>query len=326
MKQPLVSVIIPCYNMADKMARFMESVLSQTYTNLELLFVDDGSVDNTASMIQSYAPKYQACGMQFHYLYQTNQGLGPAIAHGLKEATGEYFIWPDPDDWLSPDSIEKRVLFLQTHPEYDCVTSNGYCYHESDLEHPTGPIAPERKTNHKEDQFELLLRSKSIFSCGCHMIRMSAFLEANPDRYIYPARRGQNWQVLLPIFYHRKRYFLDEPLYHYVIYSNSMSRGDNTLEACIFRQNGITDILNNTLAHIRMTEKEREKYQRIVRIEDSGAQLYAAFRFKNKDLFDQMYSALRKESALNLKFRLLALRMNSDKLNQLIRSLKKILR
>ncbi len=326
MKQPLVSVIIPCYNMADKMIRFMESLLQQSYTNLELLFVDDGSLDSTAAIIQSYAQRYRDCGMQFHYLYQTNQGLGSAISHGLQEATGDYFVWPDSDDWLSPDSVEKKVSFLQTHPEYDCVTSNGYLYHESDLEHPIGTIVPERRSNHKEDQFELMLRSKSVFCSGCHMIRMRAFLEANPERYIYPARRGQNWQILLPIFYHRKRYFLDEPLYHYVVYKDSMSRGDNTLEACIFRQDGITDILNNTLAHIRMTEKEREKYQRIVRIEDSNVRLYDAFRFHNKDLFDKMYAALRKEAALNPKTCLFALRMNSDKFNRLILSLKKILR
>ena len=79
-----------------------------------------------------------------------------------------------------------------------------------------------------EKQFEYLLNEKSIFCTGCHMIRVSALKEVNPKFEIYPARRGQNWQLLLPIYYKYKRFFLDEPLYGYVIYAQSMSQGDVT--------------------------------------------------------------------------------------------------
>ena len=63
---------------------------------------------------------------------------------------------------------------------------------------------------------------------GCHMIRMRCFDEAVPNRMIYPARRGQNYQLMLPVCYKFPHAFLDEPLYGYVKYQNGMSAGDVT--------------------------------------------------------------------------------------------------
>ena len=64
--------------------------------------------------------------MRVRYIYQENKGLGGAINTGLKHVEGEYLIWPNPDDWLSNDSIEKKIVILQNNKSIGVVTSNAY--------------------------------------------------------------------------------------------------------------------------------------------------------------------------------------------------------
>ena len=198
--------------------------------------------------------------MKLVYIYQKNKGLGGAINTGLKHFIGDYLCWADYDDFFRYDSVEKRVKFLEDNPQYGCVTSNANVYNEDDLDNPIYKITDKFKYNEDEYQFEHHLKSESIFCCGCHMVRTEAFLDVNPDRDIFEGRRGQNWQMLLPVYYKYKRGFLDEPLYNYIIYKSSMSTGDDTKEKSIQRVNEHLEIVKNTLDRIDMDQKDRDKY------------------------------------------------------------------
>ena len=262
--KPLVSIIIPCYNGSKTIRTCLDSVLAQTYKNLEIITVDDGSTDDTAQIIHQYEDSFAKEGMILRYIYQENKGLGGAINTGLSVFSGDYLCWIDCDDFLMKKSVEMRLDFLMSNPEFGCVSSNAYTYNDTDLTTPINKVADISKaTNHHPKQFLFLLKNKTFFCSGCHMVRTSAFLEVNPDRRIFPARRGQNWQMLLPIYYKHKRGFIDEPLYGYVIYSNSMSHGDNTKEKKIFRFNEHLEIITNTLNRMIMPEKDRKRYMRI---------------------------------------------------------------
>lgn len=260
MGQKLVSIITPCYNGEKLVSRYLESVLGQTYKNIELIIVNDGSSDDTEKIVLSYKEKFEKEGMKLVYIYQKNKGLGGAINTGLKHFTGDYLCWADYDDFFRYDSVEKRVKFLEDNPQYGCVTSNANVYNEDDLENPIYKINDKFKYNEDEYQFEHHLKSESIFCCGCHMVRTEAFLDVNPDRDIFEGRRGQNWQMLLPVYYKYKRGFLDEPLYNYIIYKSSMSTGDDTEEKSIQRVNEHLEIVKNTLDRIDMVQKDRDKY------------------------------------------------------------------
>ncbi len=264
-KKPLVSIIIPCYNGHDTLNMCFDSVLAQTYKNLEIITVNDGSTDDTEEIILSYTSKFSEAGMIHKHISQENAGIGGAINAGLKEFTGDYLCWIDKDDFMMPQSVELKLNFLEEHPEFGSVTSNGYMYNSDDLSNPIGKVAPDKYDNENPEQFLLLLRSQSVFCSGCHMVRASAFLDVNPERHIYPCRRGQNWQLLLPVYYKYKRAFIDVPLYGYIIYQTSMSRGDDTKEKKIFRFNEHLDIITNTLAAIKMSDRERKKYMKVYR-------------------------------------------------------------
>src|SRR5699024_3735264 len=118
-----VTIIVPCYNVAETLPRFLESVLRQTYRNIQLIAVDDGSTDNTAEILKKYHKKFLQENIDFLYIYQENQGLGGAINTGLKHIDGDYLCWADPDDFYMETSVEERLKILEEHKEYDIVSS-----------------------------------------------------------------------------------------------------------------------------------------------------------------------------------------------------------
>ena len=118
--QQLVSVIIPTYNRADTVKRAVESVLGQTYSNIEVIVVDDCSSDDTKKIIESISDDR----VSFIRL-ETNSGACVARNKGVENASGEYIAFQDSDDFWHPDKLEKQVSFLEKG-EYDFVTCGFY--------------------------------------------------------------------------------------------------------------------------------------------------------------------------------------------------------
>jgi glycosyltransferase involved in cell wall biosynthesis len=103
-ENPLVTVVIPCYNHARFLHEAVASVKAQTYSNTEIIVIDDGSTDDTRVVAESLA------GVT--YSYQHNQGLSAARNSGIRLGRGEYFVFLDADDYLYPRAIETNVAIL----------------------------------------------------------------------------------------------------------------------------------------------------------------------------------------------------------------------
>lgn len=305
-----VTIIVPCYNVAKTLPRFLDSVLRQTHHDIQLIAVDDGSTDNTAEILKNYRKKFLYKNMEFIYIFQENQGLGGAINTGLKYIRGDFLCWADPDDFYMDTSIKERLQILIEYKEYDIVSSDAYYYNENDLSTPIRKAADGLIHKYEPDQFEYLLLEQSHFCPGCHMLRMSAFDKVNPRHEIYPARRGQNWQLLLPMYYKYKRYFLDKPLYGYIIYSNSMSRGDDNEEKVLERIDEHERILIETLNNMDMRLDAFRKYLSIVKIRYAEKRFYTAIDFRDKKVLKKTYKRLKQMSALNKNIRKLYMRNN----------------
>jgi len=106
--KPLVSLISPCYNGESYITRFLDSILNQTYPNLELLIINDGSTDRTEEIILNYESDFILKGYTLIYIYQDNAGQSAAINKALPIFKGKYLSWVDSDDYLPVDAIEKK--------------------------------------------------------------------------------------------------------------------------------------------------------------------------------------------------------------------------
>ena len=95
---------MPAYNHAHYLAEAIESVLAQTYTDIEIIVIDDGSTDNTKKVLAPYIK-----GGKIRYIYQENRGLSAARNTGLKAAQGMYIKFLDSDDFLYPEQIDGQV-------------------------------------------------------------------------------------------------------------------------------------------------------------------------------------------------------------------------
>ena len=120
MEIPKISVIVPIYNVGNYIYECLDSIANQTMIDdLEVILVDDGSTDNCGYVIERYAQDYE----NFYAYHKSNGGLGNARNFGLKLAKGEYVTFIDSDDYIPPDSLEKRYDLAKKH-DHDLVTGN----------------------------------------------------------------------------------------------------------------------------------------------------------------------------------------------------------
>lgn len=99
----LVSIIVPIYNVESYLARCLDSIISQTYQNIEIICVNDGSTDNSQLIVDKYKYKFPN---KIKSIIKVNGGLGDARNKGLLEATGEYLLFIDSDDWIEKNTVE----------------------------------------------------------------------------------------------------------------------------------------------------------------------------------------------------------------------------
>lgn len=109
MEKPLVSVIIPVYNGAKYIAEAIESVCVQNYDHIEIVIVDDGSTDDTSSVVQSFK--------DIHYIRQENHGCAAARNTGITESRGDLLAFLDADDYWAANKLHVQVGCLLSHPD-----------------------------------------------------------------------------------------------------------------------------------------------------------------------------------------------------------------
>lgn len=262
-----VSILTPSYNSEAYIHRLLDSILVQTYTNIEMFVINDGSTDNTEEIVCHYISKFNDKGYKLHCINQPNQGLAAAINNGLKLISGEYLVWPDSDDYYaSPMAIQKMVDVLDNNSDVAMVRTFANILDEDTLQ-KNGEFGGENYTkNRKTDLFEDCLFGKNFYwyGAGCYMLRTNLLWKNYPDRNIYVSSKygGQNWQLTLPLLYKKKCYTIEEFLYNIVARRQSHSRGTfKTIEENVIKYNEHRNILINTLKNIgNMPDEERDNY------------------------------------------------------------------
>lgn len=129
---PRFSIIVPLYNKAPYVRKALESIMSQTYKDFELIVVDDGSIDNSASICEGYLSKLST--LDSRLIRQANSGVAAARNRGVAESHGEYVCFLDADDWWEPKFLEEMDQIIKEYPDAGIYASN-YIYYKPGKTH-----------------------------------------------------------------------------------------------------------------------------------------------------------------------------------------------
>lgn len=165
---PLVSIIISCYNHEKYITPCIESIMQQTYRNIELIVIDDGSSDNSASILEQLSKKYG-----FSFERQENMGLTRTLNKALNKANGKYIAPLGSDDILMLDKTEKQVAFLEQRQDIAVVGGSIITINEQ------GTIKQKQRINqyHEADFKTVFLTPKQIPPAPTVMIRADILSE-----------------------------------------------------------------------------------------------------------------------------------------------------
>lgn len=126
MNGPLVSVIIPAYNHENFIEQTLISIVNQDYRNIELILLNDGSVDNTDRKIKNMDTMLKNRFVRYIYISKENEGICKTLNKGLNLANGNYIIPFPSDDIMFPQRIKKQVEYMERNKEYKIVYTDGY--------------------------------------------------------------------------------------------------------------------------------------------------------------------------------------------------------
>lgn len=302
----MVSVVTTCYNGEKYLRRFLDSILNQTYRNLECIVADNASSDKTFKIMEQYSDRFKEADISYKYV-RVDKNLGPAsgINAAIKYVSGNYLTWPDSDDQLYENCIAEKVDYLENNKDCGLVFCQGRVVDEN-TNKPVG-LLMRKKTDKKENIFEDLLIGRDIyFSPGCYMIRMKSFLEVNPDKEIYMKDNltGQNHQMLLPVAYHNLCGYINKPLFNYFHREDSISRMHALDKNHMKKTYSDEDVLVNTLNSFKM-RNDKAYYQNEIKKKYIRKRLAYAYKTNDFDLAEAEFADLKNTNAVKASDRVL---------------------
>ena len=295
----LVSLVTPGWNGKNFVHRLLDSILEQTYRPIEYIYVDDGSTDGTTDIISSYKEKFEKANITFKLIRRENGGICEALMTGFQHVTGEYMSCPEYDDILLPNSVEEKVRYLKKHPDCAVVVADAWIVNENDINLRIELISHKNPNRFDRNHFYQCLMSNTIFNAACYMVRMKDFDLTHPNRKILSSRSAPNQQILLPLYYHYNRGFLDYPLSLYMIRNGSLSTSNHSYEKKILALNEYKRIIMGTLQQINMSPNDYELYSKRVEINFNKDYIELGFKNNDKSLFYSAFTYLSNEQELN---------------------------
>lgn len=210
MSNSLVSIIIPCYNAESFINTTINSILNQTYKSIEVIIVDDGSIDNSKKEILCFNNE------KIKYIYQQNRGVSYARNEGLKYAKGEYVVFFDADDLMPLNFIEKRVYFLETNQQFNACASSIRIINELDIDQ-------NKKFKSITTIDELTAFKETSFSCPSGYLFEKKSIELLRLKFNTKLSSSADKFYLYQFLNHYKIGFIDESPLLYRVHSESMS-------------------------------------------------------------------------------------------------------
>lgn len=212
-EKPLISIIVPIYNVESYVEECIQSIIKQTYKNLDIILIDDGSKDSSGEICE----KYKKIDSRICVVHQENQGLSSARNTGLKLANGEYIQFIDGDDFISVDMIENLYEIMEKE-HADIVTCSSYTYKNGEI--VKKEYSKSINIYNKEEAIkEIILDKKIRFYAWDKLYKKTLWKDIK-----FPEGRRFEDIAVTPIVIKNadKVVFYDCPLYYYRIRTGSI--------------------------------------------------------------------------------------------------------
>lgn len=213
----LISIVVPVYNVEKYLNRCIDSIINQTYSNIEIILVNDGSKDNSGNICDSYAAKDE----RIKVIHKENGGLSDARNVGIENSTGEYMCFIDSDDFISDKMIEKmREKIMNTHS--DIVICNRIHFYNEREQHIKYKIIEGNLIMNAEEAIKELNSFRYFDMSACSKLYKSSLFE----KLKFPkGKLSEDAYIMYLLFDNSNKitYFSD-PLYYYYQRQNSISK------------------------------------------------------------------------------------------------------
>lgn len=218
--KPRISVIVPIYGVEKYIERCARSLFGQTLNDIEFIFIDDCTLDNSITILKEVVEEYRPFFVNKGWTVrmermQKNSGLPTVRRHGIQLAKGEYIVHCDSDDWVDAELYE--TMYKKASEEHhDMVVCN---YRKTDGVNER--IYAATRTTDKREYMSLLLNAKVTWAVWCRMVHCSVF--QNP--IIYPTQNmGEDMALTIQLLYFCKKIgFVEKPYYNYYINTSSIT-------------------------------------------------------------------------------------------------------
>ena len=222
-RETKISVIVPVYNVEEYLSRCVDSILAQSYENLEVILVDDGAKDASGAICDDFAVK----DPRVKVIHKENGGLSSARNRGLEAATGEYIAFVDSDDWITPDAYE-HLLHLMEKYEVKLVCGGRYDVNGKTGEKTTGLCPQKEEVISAEELAGRIFLWDHCDSSACDKLYHRSLLE----NFRYPEGRVcEDVPVTYKIVLSAGRAAMsDRPFYHYYHRTGSISKASGITE------------------------------------------------------------------------------------------------
>lgn len=282
--EELVSIIIPVYNTAEYLAPCLESLIAQTYRNIEIVLVNDGSTDSSLAICESYASRYP-----FIKVYsQENAGQGSARNLGISKCSGSYVMFVDSDDWVDREIVQKLYDDMKASDSSVSVCNYRRTYENQFDRHykVEEKISPNQVIDLEQERG--LLNQISTFTCG-KLIKKEIF-----DKYSLAFQNHYFEDVaMMPVLFvlASRISFIDDALYYYRNRVGSTSNSEKMLDDRICCMKSLVDYFKKYGLYEKYEEQLKQTIEQRMQINLRMAGL--ALHYRYNDFMDRQEQAAR---------------------------------
>lgn len=267
-----ISVVVPIYNSEKYIKRCIDSLLKQTYKDIEIIAIDDGSTDSSYDILKTYSN-------QITVIHQKNHGVSFSRNEGIKKSTGDYIMFVDSDDWVDIDMIEK--LYLETENGKIDIVRCGYV--REYYNHQEQYVIIDKKRKIKKDKsiiYDKFINNYDLASPCCQLIKKNCIKNLFNENI----NVGEDYLFNLDVYTNANSYVLLPNCYYHYFYNDNSATTSISYEKILKRCEDAIEVYSKLFKYIKIWDYESESKIQLTNyriLKELNMKLLALYQSKN---------------------------------------------